>query len=367
MSRWKLLAKRKGFRPLAIDGNDVYGIIRDQIVRTDLGLREIEPLSRMPPVSSRIGFLSGFRIFDRILRLSPSTGLIHDGHLFVVRRSDIFRYDIERRCLLKEFTIPGGKRALKLSEAILETGKKIIIFGEYFDNPERGPVNIWGRYPDSGGWLKMATIPAGQIEHIHAVEQIRDAYWILAGDFEKSAGIWKSNDHLLSIKPTLRGLQRYRGAWIVSIHDRLFYATDTQMESNHIFEIYDQYTDEPKIRMRADLAGSSIYSARGVGCHYFSTTVEGGPPSGNFALDIIDIRRGPGILSRAAHIMSLEPDGKIEEIYSADKDFLPFRLAQFGTFTFPSGVFPSDLIIAYGIGLQGNDDTCLVLKKPCSD
>jgi hypothetical protein len=363
MKGWNLQSKRKGFRPLALGDKFIYGYHKGSIVRADFELQEIDWLYRLPQVNKWISLVGDFRIVDRILRLSPSTGLIHDNNFFVVRRSDIYRYDISKKCLFKEFTIPAGRRALSLSEMVLETGEKTIVFGEYFDNPNRDSVNIWGRQPGSGAWRKLATIPEGEIEHIHSVKQIQDDIWILTGDFEEAAGIWKSSNYLSTIRPIFRGRQQFRGAWIATLQGRIYYATDTQMERNHIYEIAGLDHDRPDIHTCGTLEGSSIYDAQGVERQYFSTTVESGPPSGNFVLDMLDIRRGPGILSKTAHIMSIGSTGEIEIIYSANKDFLPFRLAQFGTFTFPSGTHPSNTVVAYGIGLQGCDDTCLILKR----
>lgn len=363
MKRWTLQAKLKGFRPLAINGKNIYGYVKESIVRTDFELQKIEWLCHLPLVKSRLSWLTSFRLVDRILRLSPTVGFIHNGDLFIVRRSDIFRFDIDKKILVKEFTIPSGRRALSLSELALEKGERMLVFGEYFDNPNRAPVNIWGRNTVSKNWSILATIPSGEIEHIHTVEQIQDDVWILTGDFEKSAGIWKSNNHFLSILPILRHTQQYRGAWITSFQGHVFYATDTQMEENFVYEMTGLDSGTPEVRRCAAIAGSSIYDAHGIDRHFFSTTVESGPPSGNLLFDIFDIRRGPGILSKTAHIMSLKSTGEVETIYSADKDFLPFRLAQFGTFTFPNGTHPLNTVVAYGTGLKGNDDTCIVLRK----
>jgi hypothetical protein len=363
MKHWIIQAKLKGFRPLAINGGKIYGYIKGSIVRTDFELREIEWLCDLPLVKFKFKWLTRFRLVDRILRLSPTIGYIQNGQLFIVRRSDIFRLDINKKILVKEFTIPDGRRALSLSEILLETGEKNLVFGEYFDNPNRSKVNIWGRFSASNAWRILATIPAGEIEHIHTIKQIQDDVWILTGDFEKSAGIWKSNNQFLSIQPILRYSQQYRGAWITSLKGRVFYATDTQMEENNVYEMTNLDCDTPRVRICGALTGSSIYDAHAIDRHYFSTTVESGPPSGSILVDIFDMRRGPGIKSKTAHIMTLGTTGEVETIYSANKDFLPFRLAQFGTFTFPSGSHSSNTVVAYGIGLQGNDDICLVLRK----
>ena len=39
------------------------------------------------------------------------------------------------------------------------------------------------------------------------------------------------------------------------------------------------------------------------------------------------------------------------------------RLAQFGTFLFPSGAMPADRFFTFGVGVKRYDGRCLVFKK----
>jgi hypothetical protein len=61
--------------------------------------------------------------------------------------------------------------------------------------------------------------------------------------------------------------------------------------------------------------------------------------------------------------MSVDGQGLVSQLYSAEKDAWPFRLAQFGTFIFPTGIMPSNTLYVYGVALKGVDGSCLVFRR----
>jgi hypothetical protein len=362
MSTWEIFAKCKGFRPLAIDSKGVVCYSRGALYRLGFDLKNSLFICKLP-VKGLLGYLCiRFRIFDRIFRLAPSHGIILNDQLFISRRSEIWRLNLTTGELVFDFLVPNGRRALEFSFIKYPSGESELVFGEYFSNPKRSAVNVWVRSMETNSWKVKLSFAAGEIEHIHAVTSIGHRIFILCGDFDNAASIWVSEIGSSSIFPILRGSQSYRAAWITSFNNRIFYATDTQLESNYVCELKFNHGIWNSIKLNS-ISGSSIYSAQGDFCKYFSTTVECGVPSGNFLRDVFENRRGPGILSSKASIMRMSSMGVVEKLFSAEKDFLPFRLAQFGTFTFPTGDMPSEMVIAYATALSGFDDTCLVLKK----
>jgi len=78
--------------------------------------------------------------------------------------------------------------------------------------------------------------------------------------------------------------------------------------------------------------------------------------------DIFDREPGPRILANSIALDNFE-DGQFTEIFRADKDRWPMRLAQFGTFQFPAGTMPADRFFAYGQALKGQDGHCLLFKR----
>ena len=362
MTDWHVSAKRKGFRPLAADSTGLWCHSRGSVYHVGYDLKQPSLMFDLPVdrFLERIG--NRLRFLDRVFRVSPSHAIIAEGNLFISRRSEIWRYELATGKLSLDFIIPEGRRALEFSQVEQADGEMLLVFGEYFSNPTRRPVRIWGRSSRNDIWAVKSEFAEGEIEHIHAVTHVGTNVFVLCGDFEHAASVWLSDPNFSSMKPLLRGRQSFRAAWIAGLGGRLFYATDTQIEPNHVLEL-SMVDGKGTARELISINGSSIYSVQGQGCRFFSTTVECGIPTGHFFRDIFENRRGPGILSSRSSIMSIDGNGFSENLFTAEKDIFPFRLAQFGTFTFPSGEMPVDTVVAYGIALSDFDDLCFVLKR----
>jgi hypothetical protein len=362
MTDWYIGAKLMGFRPLAIDSDGLVCHSQGALYRVGYDLKNPSFICDLPieGLFWRLG--RRLRIVDRIFRLTPNHGIIVEGNLFISRRSEIWRCELSTGKLSLDFVIPDNRRALEFSQVEQSNGEMELVFGEYFSNPTRQPVKIWSRSSRSGTWTVRGEFAVGEIEHVHSVTAVGKNLFVLCGDFEQAASIWITDSDFSSIKPLVRGRQRYRAAWIAELGGRLFYATDTQLEPNYVLELC---IDKGNwiVREITGIKGSSIYSGRGQGYQFFSTTVECGIPTGNFFRDIFENRRGPGILSSRCNIISIDSDGFCENLLTAEKDMFPFRLAQFGTFSFPTGEMPVDTVVAYGTALREFDDMCLILRK----
>lgn len=70
---------------------------------------------------------------------------------------------------------------------------------------------------------------------MHAVYYVNGKIYVLTGDFGEAAGIWIS-ERVFSLMPSGSGLAGIPAAWIESIDERVFMATDTQLESNCLYE-----------------------------------------------------------------------------------------------------------------------------------
>lgn len=362
MSRWVLGSSKKRLRPLIADTEFLWCYYKGYLCRASYELDILESVARFP-MGGRLDRLGrNFRPLERVFRLAPSNGIQAGRKLYFSRRSEIFVYDLDTGWLSSDFVIPRGRRALQLGLVGGADRFEKVVFGEYFHNLARKSVRIWGRSNSSNHWEVLGEFPEGEIEHIHAVVEIDEMVFILCGDFDHCASIWETDREFSFLRPLLRGNQSCRAAWIEKIGGTLIYATDSQLEKNHLRELrLDEGT--PISNEVQSIEGSSIYCGKGHGNHFFSTTVEGGLPTGNFLVDSLDRRRGRGIFSSWAKIYSLDSDVVCEEVFSAKKDIWPFRLGQFGTFTFPSGVQPTGLVVAYATALSGIDDTCFVFRK----
>jgi hypothetical protein len=356
--------RQKGIRPLFVTDDYILVAKKNAIYRCTLDLDDFKLIAIFPNKSIPQYLGSHFRIFERIFRSSPTKIQQIDKDLFIVfRRSQIWLLDVIQRKATLEFTIPGARKALDCSYINLPGFTPMHVFGEYFDNPTRSPVSIWGRTTNDQKWSRIYTFNSNEVEHIHAIipDSKRNTVWVLTGDFEHSAGIWIAKAGFTDVQPVLRGHQTYRAAWLLDLNGRLVYATDTPIEKNAVFELSYINNSWASTRL-SEVDASSIYHGKSEDAHYFSTTLEPGQPTGRGLKNLMDKKPGAGIISKYAKIYSINDNGSINTIFSAKKDWLPYRLGQFGSFSFPSGTMPKGTIIAYGMAIKKLDDVCIILS-----
>jgi hypothetical protein len=367
MTAWKLSHSLKGLRPLAVMHDWMIFYSKGAVFKVGHDLKNPKLLCQLPAAGLQGRIAKYVRLFDRVLRSSPSHAIVFDNALFLARRSEIWRCDLNNGHLSLDFQIPDNRRSLSFSLVSKADGTNELVFGEYFFNPKMHPVRIWGRKSGESKWLQRYEFGEGEIEHVHAVSYVNGQVYVLTGDFGQAAGIWICDTEFSALRPLLRGQQAFRAAWMHAIDDRVLMATDSQLEENYLFEFRMENEGDVTLLPLASLEGSSIYASRGTKEIFFSTTVECGEPTGNFIRDIFDRRNGPSILSSKAFLKAGDGFGLVSELYSAEKDSWPFRLAQFGTFIFPSGTMPLDTLYAFGVALKGVDGSCLVFYRSKKD
>lgn len=350
----------EGYQPLYCLADGLISLRGRTLWRSDLGLRSFEPFCELP-YEKPIGRIPS-RIIARVFRLGADTAaLLDDGQLLVARRSTIYRVSLETGSWSVDLTVPDGARILYLSAvADPATGQRAVCFGEYSTRFDGGPINVWRRgLAPEDRWAITGTFPPGEIDHVHNVCQVADgSIFILSGDFGDAAAIWKTDFALSSFTPIARGSQEVRACWLwQSGEGAILFATDSQFETNHLRKIAGGRGEDV-----AEISGSSIYACGDSKRLIFSTAVEPGALTGNRLRDIFDRTPGPGIISNDAALYVFE-GGKLTLVHREAKDGWPMRLAQFGTFKFPSGQMPSDRFFAFGVGVTPHDGYCLYFKR----
>lgn len=361
--KYQLRTVLKGYQPLYVCERHIILAKRNRLYLSDLQLKTKKLLCELPHVRPLISRF-GPRILQRVFRLGFETAaLTSDDILYVARRSDIYRVSLSTGEWSLDLRIPDSRRLLNLNVIDGPNGGRALCFGEYFNNPEKLPVNIWRKDLAGGSdWAVTTTFAKGEIDHVHAICQALDGtVRILTGDFGDGAGIWLSDPGLRSTIPLQRGSQMIRACWLRQTEPGpLYFATDSQFDRNLVRRLQSDGRAEPETL--TDIAGSSIYSAQGVDRIFFSSTVEPGDSTGNFWRDLIDRTPGPGIVGNTAAIYGLQ-DGQVTRIVQSSKDVWPMRLAQFGTFQFPQGTMPADCLVAYGMGVQKLDGATLFFDR----
>jgi hypothetical protein len=350
----------KGYKPLCYVDNRLLLSSGYDLYLSKNDLSDVTYLTSIPTTTKQKVY-SKFRFLSRIFRVGINFSLnLGDGTVLILCRSDVWILNYKTGVIKLDFTIPNSRTALYMTLLNDSLGKRVA-FGEYFKNLDKKPVNIWVKNLGSNNesdWSVIYTFDAGQINHVHNIVQTTSDIYVLTGDFDNSAAIYKMlNNNLIKI---VGGNQSYRSCWLTEKNNKLIYATDSQFEANNV-NVLD--IDGLNMTTISPIEGSSIYYSETENGLFFSSTVEPGELSGNYVKDVLSYDRGEGILSDRAFIYLLGRDLKVSEILVGDKDFYPSRLGQFGTFTFPSGIRDDDDLICFGVGLKKFDNQCIYITK----
>ena len=284
----------------------------------------------------KYGLLSRVKLFRRLVR-AEITGLyeMSDGETLAVAKKGLFLKKKGESNFEKMFSMPRGSKPLNL--CFSPSGN--IYFGEYFQNMDEQPVNIYCSKDNARTWNVVYTFPKGSINHIHGVffDKYTNRIWVITGDRENECIIGYTEDEFKTSVEVFRGGQEYRTCQLFFYKDFIIFATDTQYQQN-VIKKFDRNTLE--ITELQEVQGSVIKGGQVGDISFISTTVE------------------PSVVNkdRYAHLWLTKDGIHWEEKYKAKKDWLP-SIFQFGTFEFPQyyGIEKLERLYFSGRALKGID------------
>ncbi len=359
-ANFRLARVVNGYQPVHCLANGIILWRRNLLYLADLELRHFEPICRLPV---RAAFLARFAtgLMTRILRFEIRSSVMLDNDtLLLAQRDLIFAVSLSTGKWKVDFRIPDRRRLLSLSAVTEAGGSQAACFGEYLHNVEGSPVRIWRRNPE-GEWSCSAQFPRGAVDHIHNIVETADGrVWVLTGDMNERAGLWRSDPALEWLKPIATGSQAFRACWLWQAPDGVcHYATDSNVEPNHLMRLLPGCD---RFQRGEPLAGSSIHA--GISRNYvvFATSLEPGYFNGNTLRAIFTRRPGAAFVGNSAHIHVIEDDN-LQTVLSAQMDGWPLTLAQFPNFYFPAGLLPDDRFYAFGRSVRDYDGACLMFER----
>lgn len=304
------------------------------------------------------------KCINRFFRLGVRCAIPLSSSSFVYYcQNRIYEMDIETGKVSDAVMITKGVRPLKFTEVKgIKSFVDGVYFGGYLSNPNKNSVSIYRRKAATQ-WEVVYTFIEGTINHIHALvpDKENDCLWILTGDFEDAAGIWKATNNFVSVEKVLMGNQLYRGCVAFPMRKGILYATDSQLEQNSIrLLMYENGTYKSK--HLCDINGSCIYGTSIGDTYFFATSVEGIGIYKNCWQFLIDRTKGPGIQNYKMCIYSGNIDDGFRVIYSQKKDWLPLSF-QFGSFQFPSGVNRSNKLVFRQVATSRSDLSTIILSE----
>ncbi|MFW5795412.1 MAG: hypothetical protein ACOCV1_08025 [Bacillota bacterium] len=350
----------KGYQ--VIGSNETNAILykKNKIYLSSLNFEDIQSLLTLKTTLFK-KFMSNFRLFERMFRLNIRASLMLTKSKIVISKdSEVIMIDISKKDIKTVYKSTSNfSTPLCFSKPL--TKEYLFLFGDYGSNNQKTEVKIYGvDYK-----LNIHTLyrfKEGKIRHIHNIVPKYDAsgYYILTGDNEKNAGIYFYEIATRNMQEVLIGKSYYRSVAAMSIKSGLIYITDSVEEQNKVF-LYDE--SQNKLKLVKSINGPSIYSIINGDVLYYSTSVESSE-KGFILNKMLSTKTAKGVLSKCFNVSYINSDLDYKKMIEFKKDFLPYKLFQYGTVQFSSSLDSgSDKIYIYVISAKKFDNCSIILNK----
>jgi len=214
-----------------------------------------------------------------------------------------------------------------------------IYWGEYFSNPARDEVHIYGSSDLGATWSVAYTFAKGAIRHVHNIvhDSWENCLWVLTGDNGDECRILRATNDFRSVEVVLKGDQQARAVAAIPTEDGLYFSSDTPLEANFIYRLDRRMNLTQLVR----ISSSSIYGCR-LGSHlFFSTMVE--PSKANRDRSV----RVYGADVRTASLW--------QPLLAWQKDHWPMGLFQYGNAILPDGVNGTTYLALTTVAVRSDD------------
>jgi hypothetical protein len=277
---------------------------------------------------------SSFRLTSRLFRDGfHALVVLPSGHLIGAVPGAIVALNPNEREFKISHRVLRGTRPLHIAR----TPDGQVFWGEYFDNPQRDEVHIYGSADCGARWKVVHTFPKGVIRHVHNIiyDEWENCFWVLTGDNGAECRILKASLDFKIVDTVMAGNQQTRAVALVPTPNALYFSSDTPFEANHVYRL----DRRGNLETLGDLASSSIYGCRVGAAVFFSTMVE------------------PSAVNRDT---SARLYGSADGIYwcnllSWSKDIWPMGLFQYGNVLLPDGRNTSNFLALSTVAVKGSD------------
>jgi hypothetical protein len=355
----------KRYKPIAFESDTTLLVSKkNKVFRYHIAKQQMHYLATLPwTIKQKIFSIN--RIAYRITRGGIRNGIVFEQSLYCAYGGIIWRIPLhgaDGKAPDAVFRFRNGNSPLTFTlvddELSHATGfTPGIYFGEYFSNPDKKKVDIY-RIDKLGTVENVYTFTAGQINHIHNIvfDTLRRCAWVLTGDFENGAGIWRASGDFSRVTCIAGGEQHFRSCVAFAVKEGLLYATDSQFEQNNIRLLT---VDEPSVRSVPlfQINGPCIFGTNLCGNFVFTTATEPAVGANIIIKDIMSRKRGPGIIKNSSFVYLVTGDLKFYEVMNNQKDIWPYYLAQFGNIILPLGENFSKYFVSYSIANKRNDQS----------
>ncbi|MCC7572016.1 MAG: hypothetical protein KO464_01340 [Candidatus Methanofastidiosum sp.] len=306
--------------------------------------------------------IKSFRPIERLFRYEARCAISIDEDTFIFSCNGIiYNYSIKsNKATIEHRFDKGMKNPLTFCTRYIDGNLVDVIYGEYIWNENKTPVSIFRRV--EGRWVVVYTFPQKAVTHVHNIvfDEYRNRYIILTGDSDNESGIWKADIDFNNVKPIVIGKQSYRSCVAFPTEKCVYYATDTPLEQNWIYELTEQPQGTANLLKVYKMPGPCICGRESSGSYFFATSVEGDPTQSKWKYRL-SYRLGKGVHDSFVHIIKGNKYGQFCEIAKLKKDIFPIWLFQFGNAQFPTGEWKDGVIIT-PIATKHSDGRTLVIN-----
>jgi len=324
----------KGITPFYVKGETIVCAVGNELFSYSFDLKK-----RMRIGKYNAGILKNYlvktNLGSRIGRLGFHSVKEFRGGLIGVQRRNIV-YKTESSAIFEDvFSDFRGSRPLNIC---IGPKDEAIYFGEYFGNPERSTVKIFGSV-DTKVWNIVYEFEAYQIRHVHGVfyDQFRNGYWVLTGDSNEESGLWFTNNKFKTLEKVYSGSQKTRAVEIIIKEEGLIVPMDSPLELNSInlFSLKDN-----SIKHLQNLNGSAFHGVVVDGIHFVTTVTE--PSNVN--------------LNKTANVYASLDGITWKCITKFKKDFVPIKyqwLTRYSEITITPGINNGNYFFGHARAVQG--------------
>lgn len=218
------------------------------------------------------GIASRNRMTSRLLRTGfQGVSCLKDGRLIAIVAKNLAVLDSGEIRFRTTWRVKRGNRP----RGMAVTPEGYVFWGEYFRNPGRDAVHVYGSYDRGDTWEIVYTFPSGSINHIHNIlyDPWEDCLWMITGDEDSEPKIMRATKDWAKVDTIREGTQQDRAATMIIEENDIYYATDTPHEQNRI---YCMNKTNGHAEAVAITSGPAMWSSKANGAMFFSTAAEPG-------------------------------------------------------------------------------------------